>query len=53
MNVNSTEPLELIKLISKSPDSASEFSIKGTNISLIPYYQTGSKKSGSRTYFKL
>jgi DUF1680 family protein len=52
MNIPSTEPSELLKMLIKSSDSETEFSIKGTEITLIPYYQTGSKESGPRTYFK-
>jgi len=52
-NINSTEPSEFIKMLSKSADSDNEFYIKGTDIILIPYYQTGSRHSGPRTYFKL
>jgi len=40
-------------MLVKSSDSDTEFSIKGTDIALIPYYQTGSKESGPKTYFKL
>jgi len=53
MNIELTEPSELFKMLSKSSDSETEFAIKGTDISLIPYYQTGSKQTGPRTYFKL
>ena len=49
----SKEPSEYLKMISKSADSETEFFINGTDISLIPYYQTGSKQSGPRTYFRL
>lgn len=40
-------------MLSKSSDQDIHFSIKGTEINLIPYYQTGSKESGTKTYFKL
>jgi hypothetical protein len=40
-------------MLEKSSDSDIEFTIKGTGITLIPYYQTGSEQSGSRTYFEL
>jgi len=53
MNIPSTEASEFLKMLIKSSDSETEFSIKGTEIILIPYYQTGSKASGPRTYFKL
>ena len=53
MNIDVTERSELLKMLSKCSDSEIEFSIKGTDITLIPYYQTGSKQSGPRTYFKL
>ena len=47
------ESQEVIHMLVKSSDSDVEFTIKGTDITLIPYYQTGSEQSGSRTYFKL
>jgi uncharacterized protein len=53
INLDSDEHSEIIKMLSKSPASETEFTIKGTDISLIPYYQTGSDTTGSRTYFKL
>jgi uncharacterized protein len=53
INISSTETSELLKMLIKSSDSDTEFSIKGTEITLMPYYQTGSKESGPKTYFKL
>lgn len=47
------EPSKLTSMLSKSSDQDIHFSIKGTEINLIPYYQTGSKESGPKTYFKL
>ena len=47
------ESREVIRSLEKSPESDVEFTIRGTEITLIPYYQTGSEKSGSRTYFAL
>jgi len=53
ININSAEPSELSKMLTKSSESETEFSINGTEITLIPYYQTGSEQTGSRTYFEL
>ena len=53
MNIPSAEPSELLKKIIKSSGSETEFSILGTEITLVPYYQTGSKQSGPKTYFEL
>jgi len=52
-NLDSLVPTEIKRMLTKSPASETEFTINGTDISLIPYYQTGSDESGSRTYFKL
>lgn len=46
-------PLDIVEMLSRSSNSGMEFNIKGTDITLIPYYQTGSKQSGPKTYFKL
>jgi DUF1680 family protein len=46
-------PLDIVEMLSRSSNSGMEFNIKGTDITLIPYYQTGSKESGPKTYFKL
>lgn len=43
----------LLGMLSKSSDQDIEFSIEGTEITLIPYFRTCSKESGPRTYFKL
>jgi DUF1680 family protein len=47
------EPSKLTDMLLKSSDQDIHFSIKGTEIDLIPYYQTSSKESGPKTYFKL
>lgn len=43
----------LTDLLPKSPGSEIEFTIRGTDIKLIPYYQTCSENSGPKTYFKI
>jgi hypothetical protein len=48
-----SEPSDLLKMLRRSSGAEIEFSIKGTDITLIPYYQTGSEHSGSKTYFEL
>jgi len=53
MNLNVTEPMELLKMLSKTSGSPTQFFISGTDILLVPFYQTGSKHTGPRTYFKL
>lgn len=53
MNSDKMEPSEFIKRLSKSSGSEVEFSITGTDILLIPYYQTKSKLTGPKTYFAL
>lgn len=52
-NLDFTESSKLTSMLSKSSDQDIQFSVKGTEITLIPYYQTGSKQSGPKTYFKL
>ena len=52
-NVNSAEPSELLNMLTRSSEPEIEFSISGTDITLIPYYKTGSEQTGSRTYFEL
>lgn len=47
------EPSKLTSMLSKSSDQDNHFSINATEINLTPYYQTGSKESGPKTYFKL
>lgn len=44
---------QLLNRLSRSSDSEIKFTVEGTGITLIPYYQTGSKQSGPRTYFEL
>jgi DUF1680 family protein len=53
LKINAKEPSEFLKMLYLSTGSEVEFSVTGTDISLIPYYQTGSKQSGPRTYFRL
>lgn len=52
-NLDVKFPLDMVDMLSRSSNSGMEFNIKGTDITLIPYYQTGSKQSGPKTYFKL
>jgi DUF1680 family protein len=52
-NLKSSEPPVVLKLLSKISEVGTEFSIKGTDITLIPYFLTGSEETGSRTYFEL
>ena len=52
-NIKSAELSDLLQMLSRSSGTGIEFSIEGTDITLIPYYQTGSENTGSRTYFKL
>lgn len=44
---------QMLNRLSRSSDSEIGFTVEGTGITLIPYYQTGSKQSGPRTYFEL
>ena len=44
---------EMLTRLSGNAESDIEFTIKGTNITLMPYLQTGSLNSGARTYFEL
>lgn len=53
MDLDAMKPSEFVKRLSKSSGSEVEFSITGTDILLIPYYQTKSKLTGPKTYFKL
>ena len=53
LNLNDMDPMELLKMLSRIPGSPTQFSISGTGILLVPYYQTGSRHTGPRTYFKL
>jgi len=52
-NIDFKKPSELLDQLDKSVTSNIEFNIKGTNTILIPYYQTGTKQSGPKTYFGL
>ena len=51
--MNEKETSKMLRMLSKSSDSEIAFSIKGTDITLLPYYMTCTKQSGPRTYFKL
>lgn len=53
MNLDTMKPSEFIKMLSKSSGSEVEFSITGSDILLIPYYQTKSKLTGPKTYFSV
>jgi DUF1680 family protein len=53
LNTDITKPDELLSQLQKTSAFNIEFNIKGTNTTLIPYYQTGTKKSGPKTYFIL
>lgn len=52
--VNEENPAKILSMFTKSAqkDSSLSFTIENTGITLIPYYQTGSKNSGPRTYFE-
>lgn len=52
-NLGIEEGRDAAQILVKSLTSDLVFTIKGTDITLIPYYQTGSDQSGSKTYFKL
>jgi len=43
---------EVLNMLTKLPNDGIAFGIKGSDITLIPYYMTGSRESGPRTYFK-
>lgn len=51
--MNEREIPKLLKMLSKSSGSDIAFSIKGTDITLHPYYMACTKQSGPRTYFRL
>ncbi len=51
LNAQSKDPLTLILPI-EEPGAIPRVRIKGTNITLIPYFLAGSKTTGSRTYFE-
>jgi DUF1680 family protein len=53
LNNDLTKPEELLNKLHKSATSNIEFNIEGTNTTLIPYYQTGTKQSGPKTYFTI
>jgi DUF1680 family protein len=53
LNIDFTNPNELLGLLVKSAKSDIEFTIKETSTTLIPYYQTGTKQSGPKTYFTI
>ncbi|HKK63996.1 MAG TPA: beta-L-arabinofuranosidase domain-containing protein [Bacteroidales bacterium] len=52
-DLDAMKPSEIIKRLNKTSGSEVEFSISGTDILLVPYYQTKSKLTGPKTYFKL
>jgi DUF1680 family protein len=52
LDVQSIDPLSLLWPI-EGPEAEPGVRIKGTGITLIPYYMAGSKTTGSRTYFAL
>ena len=48
------EPGKILNLLIQSESGGSSvFTIKDTGIILMPYYQTGTRESGSRTYFRV
>jgi len=51
--MNEKETSKMLRMLSKSSDSDIAFSIKGTDVTLIPYYMACTEHSGPRTYFKL
>ena len=51
--MNAREISKMLKMLSKSSGSDITFSIKGTDITLHPYYITCTEQSGPRTYFRL
>lgn len=52
-NFTQDELKQVLKSLSRQSGSEIAFTIEGTDITLIPYYQTGSKHSGPRTYFEI
>jgi hypothetical protein len=52
LDAQSIDPLSLLWPIEES-DAEPGVRIKGTGITLVPYYMAGSKTTGSRTYFAL
>ena len=52
LDAQSIDPLSLLLPI-EGPNTESGVRIKGTGITLVPYYMAGSKTSGTRTYFAL
>jgi DUF1680 family protein len=52
LNTQSIDPLSLLLPI-KGSDAEPSVRIKGTGITLVPYYMAGSKTTGTRTYFAL
>jgi len=53
LGMNEKEISKMLRMLSKSSDSDIAFSIKETDIHLLPYYMTCTKETGSRTYFRL
>jgi len=52
-NIDFANPDELLGQLTKSATSSAEFNIEGGNSIIIPYYQTGTKNSGPKTYFTI
>ncbi len=52
LDAQSIDPLSLLWPI-EGPEAEPGVRIKGTGITLVPYYMAGSKTTGSRTYFAL
>lgn len=53
LNIDFTKTNEILNQLDKSDTTDIEFTIKGTNTILKPYYQTGTKQSGPKTYFTI
>jgi len=54
LKISLDEPEKILNMLSKSEadDSNIIFTVKDTDIILIPYYLTGTRESGPRTYFE-
>lgn len=54
LNINLDEPERILSMLTRSEtdDSQTIFIVKDYGITLIPYYLTGTRESGPRTYFK-
>jgi len=51
--MNEKEISKMLRKLSKSPESDIGFSVKETDIHLLPYYMACTEQSGPRTYFRL